>query len=135
MKQSTLDVWEIRGLDAMTRILGARTGEPVSYTQHTVQNMRVHVANLQKILAHMEQNQGADSDPASDMYRMDRWFCTGFNNLLQYLNDRLKEGPPMSEQFRSELFFMMQRYHVTINTPGDPSTQETNDESGTARLS
>lgn len=136
MNQSSCDIYEIRGLGAITRILGERLDEPVAYTPQTVQVMRVYVNTLKKILEGMEAKQGADTDPMSDMDRMDRWFVTGFNNLLQYLSDRVATGPPMSEKIRSELFLMMQRMavDVAISQIRDPETLETADESCPARL-
>lgn len=129
MKQSSCDVFEVRGLAAITRILGERVNEPVAYTPQTVQVMRVYVNTLQKILADMEAKQGADTDPMSDIERMDRWFMTGFDNLLQYLDDRIKDGPPMAQQHRAHLERSMD---VAICKIRNSPTSEASDESGTA---
>lgn len=132
MNQSHCDVWEIRGLLTIIRILGERAEAGVPYTDHTVACLAGYVAQLRKLLELMAANQGADTDPMSDIDRMDRWFVTGFGNLLEYMAIRLVEGPPMSECYRAQLILMMQRCHVTINTTRDPKTKETSDESSTA---
>ena len=118
MKQSDLDAWEIRGLGAITRILGERLNQGTPYTIGTVNLLNSYATTLKNIVGQMQTQMGADSDPMSDIERMDRWFETGFANLVAYLEDRVKLGPEMTERHKVAIFTALQRAFVCVPIGG-----------------
>lgn len=134
IQQSNLDVWEIRGLGTIVRILVDRLNQSTPYTTQTVSVLKSYVTTLDNILKQVELRQGADCDPLSDVERLDKWFCTGFENLVKFLEVRTAEGQPeMSDKFKAELYASLQRAFTCVPIhPIHPTTEDTSNESSSA---
>lgn len=101
MNQSDLDVWEVRGLQAILKILSERARASIPYSPRTVASARVHSDSLAEIVALMEAQTRPESvDPVSDIARLDRWFYTGLDTLSSFMVQRLQEGGPMNPTMR-----------------------------------
>jgi hypothetical protein len=124
MNQSSLDIWEVRGLSGIIRMLEARADDPVKYTPQTRAALASYIDRLQKVLDKMEV--GEDSDATSDVERMDRWFATGLDSLGSYLHQRISDGPPITHRYWMELVSTLHRMmqDVTIHETGVSITDD-----------
>lgn len=121
-------------MQVIVRMLTARLQDGEQFSPKAVGCLEGYASQLTEASKQMRAKMGGDQDALGDVERMDKWFATGFENLVKYLEERVKSGPEMSDRWKAEIYMTLQRAFTCVPIyPSEPTAPlEEADESGSA---
>ena len=95
MNQNDLDVYTIRGMLGILRMLERRIENVKGFSDQAKNLITSHKDRINKMMLNVEIAPYIYSDAEVDHDKIDTWFADGFCNLILFLEKRLKHSAPM----------------------------------------
>jgi hypothetical protein len=114
-----LDVWALRGLAGVLKILEARLRADCGFGPHAQSLATLAKRRLDEVCEQIAARpQEKYPDALSSVASVDKWFVDGLNGFNNHLANRLAEGPPVSpenvETLRHELQRLQEAYALAV---------------------
>jgi hypothetical protein len=95
MSQNDLDVFTIRGLLGILRILERRIENTKGFSEQAKNLIGSHKDRIDKMMLDIRLAPLRPGDAEANYDKIDTWFADGFCNLILYLEKRLKHSAEM----------------------------------------